>query len=53
MKKIILFLCVVLAAFGGIGCSMFKPEEDEMDLTEEDILPPNAIMGSWEYLPAA
>lgn len=47
MKKIILFLCLVLIAFGGIGCSMFKPEEDEMDLTEEDILSANdnRIMG--------
>ena len=47
MKKIILFLCVVLIAFGGIGCSMFNSEEDEMDLTEEDILSANdnRIMG--------
>lgn len=48
MKKIILFLCVVLAVFGGVGCSVFKPEEDEMDLTEEDMLSANdnnGIMG--------
>lgn len=38
MKKIILFLCFVLIVFGGIGCSMIKQEEDDMELTEEDIL---------------